>query len=72
MMIDTCQVHDKIIAKVQYFYDMLRQVENEKQALLMIFSSDESCEKEKIKQQIDTLEQMQEDFFNLFHDILYR
>lgn len=64
--------HDKVIAKLQYFAEMLRQRHIEKQSLLIVLGKQENCEKEKIKEQINTIHQTLEDYYDLFDEILYR
>lgn len=64
--------HDRVIAKLQYFAEMLRQRQGEKQSNLIILEKIQNCEKEKIKEQICTLQQTLDDYYNLFDEILYR
>lgn len=63
--------HDQIIARVQHFGDMLKQIQLEKESLFLIFS-EKSTEKEQMKEQIIICEEIAKHYYEIFKDILYR
>ena len=62
--------HDKIIARIQHFSEVLQQIKLEKESLMLVIS--ESCEKEKLKDQVLVCEELLEHYYKIFDDILYR
>lgn len=63
--------HDRLVAKLQHFADMLNQTQSEKESLLFAIDR-ESCEKEKLRNQIFLCQQISKDYYTMFEDILYR
>lgn len=63
--------HDRLVAKLQHFADMLSQTQLEKELLLLTIDR-ESCEKEKLRTQIFLCQQISKDYYEMFEDILYR
>lgn len=63
--------HDRLVAKLQHFADMLNQTQLEKESLLLTIDR-ESCEKETLKTQIFLCRQISKEYYEMFEDILYR
>lgn len=70
-MIDQNISHDRAIAKIQHFWEILKQQQRDKEAYLLTIDRD--CdEKEKLKNQIFLLEELNREYYNLFYEIIYR
>lgn len=63
--------HDRLIAKLQHFANLMQSIQAEKENLLMSIDR-ESCEKEKLKIQIYLCQQLEKEYYEIFQDILYR
>lgn len=63
--------HDRLIAKLQHFADLLYQAKVEKETLL-ITSHIEKCKKERLQEAIFVYEEMLKEYYNIFEDILHR
>lgn len=63
--------HDRTIAKLQHFSDMLKQSKIDSESLLLTIDH-ECCEKEKIINQILLYEEILKDYYDIFKDVLYR
>ncbi len=63
--------HDRQIAKIQHFAEVLNQILKEKEILLLTIDR-ESCEKERLKDQILLCHEMLKEYYQIFDDILYR
>lgn len=64
--------HDKIVAKIQHYADLLRQYQNDKENLLLTTATERDCEREKLKHQILLCQELLKDYYQIFDDILYR
>jgi hypothetical protein len=69
-VIDQSQ-HDRLVAKLQHFSELMHQTLSEKENLLMSMDR-ESCEKEKLKIQIYLCQELSKEYYDIFKDILYR
>lgn len=63
--------HDRTIAKLQHFSDMLKQSKIDSESLLLTIDHD-CCEKEKIVNQILLYDEILKEYHVIFEDILYR
>jgi hypothetical protein len=63
--------HDKTIAKIQHFAEVLNQTQRDKESLLITIDR-ESCEKERLKDQILLCHEMLKEYYQIFDDILYK
>jgi hypothetical protein len=63
--------HDRTIAKLQHFSDLLKQSKIDSESLLLTIDHD-CCEKEKIVNQILLYDEILKEYHVIFEDILYR
>lgn len=69
-MIDSSS-HDRLIAKLQHFANLIQTIQAEKENLLMSIDR-ESCEKDILKNQIFLCQELSKEYYEIFDDILYR
>jgi len=63
--------HDRLIAKLQHFAELLKQTQTEKEILLLT-SSKENCQKERLMEAISVYEEILKEYYDIFEDILHR
>lgn len=63
--------HDRLVAKLQHFADLLNQTQIDKESRLLSIDR-ESCEKEKLKTEIFLCHQISNEYYEIFEDIIYR
>lgn len=61
--------HDRIIAKLQYFAEHLKQTQIEKESLLLIFEEIEM--KNEMKKEILIYQEISREYYRIFENILY-
>jgi hypothetical protein len=71
-----CQVlnythHDRLIAKLQHFAELLKHTQAEKE-ILLVTNPIEDCQKERLKEAISVYEQISKEYYHIFEDILHR
>lgn len=63
--------HDRLVAKLQYFADVLKHTKIEKETCLISLDI-KSLEKENLKNQIFLYQEILNEYYETFDDILYR
>ena len=66
-----CVNHDRLIAKLQHFADLIYQSKIDKETLL-VSSPTENCQKERLKEAIFVYEEILKEYYDIFEDILHR
>jgi len=60
--------HDRVIAKLQHFADSIRQRKLEKESLVIVIGDKEKS----LKEQISVYEEILEEYYTFFEEILSR